>query len=167
MTLITKLKKICILLLMSLAGNTMAIDSSELQELAVLNATASVLAYSSVSVSTNELTFNILGTPGAYTSTDIVELTVETNQSTWGVYAQASNLVHVDADIAPLSAQRLSFSVDDSTHFTELKNNALILQGLVNQAPKPIKLNFRLTTTWQDMPGVYKGKITIAFLNNP
>jgi hypothetical protein len=73
----------------------------------------------------------------------------------------------VDADIAPLSAQRLSFSIDDSTHFTELKNNTLILQGLVNQAPKPIKLNFRLTTTWQDMPGVYKGKITIAFLNNP
>lgn len=143
-----------------------AIDT-DMQEVAKLNVNAVVAPYTSVSVSTNELSFSVLGTPGDYTSTDVVSLTVDSNQSTWSVYAQASNLVHNDFGIDDLPAERLSFAINDSKRFLPLKNNVLFLQGVVDQEPKPVKLRFRLTTTWKDTPGIYKGKVTIAFLNNP
>ena len=152
---------------MFLIGSASALNDDKLREIASLNVTATVLPYTTVSVSTNELSFSILGIPGDYTSTDVVILTVDSNQSTWGVYAKASDLKHDDFGVASLPGDRLALAVDDSEHFTPLKNNVLFFQGVVDQEPKPVKLRFRLTTTWQDTPGIYKGKVTFAFLNNP
>jgi hypothetical protein len=162
-----KIKILLLLSTMLLIGPAPALDDDRLNEIASLNVTATVFPYTTVSVSINELSFSILGTPGGYISTDVVVLTVDSNQSTWGVYAKASDLKHDDFGIANLPGDRLAIAVDDSEHFTPLKNNVLFFQGVVDKEPKPVRLRFRLTTTWQDTPGIYKGKVTFAFLNNP
>jgi hypothetical protein len=164
---IKKIKTLLLMLLISMINNAHSVVDTDMQEVAILNVNVAVAPYTTVSVSTNELSFSVLGTPGAYTSTDVVTLTVDSNQSTWSAYAQASNLVHNDFGVADLPAERLSFAINDSKRFLPLKNNVLFLQGVVDQESKPVKLSFRLTTTWQDTPGIYKGKVTIAFLNNP
>jgi hypothetical protein len=142
------------------------IASDQLKELASLSVNASVPPYTAVTVSTNELSFSVLGTPGTYTSSDIVELSVESNQSAWGVYAKSSDLIHVKHGIPPLPAERLSFSVDNG-EFKPLSNSILFLRGTINKEAKPVNLRFQLTTTWKDTPGIYKGRVTISFLNNP
>lgn len=138
----------------------------ELSELASLNVNASVPPYTSVDVSTTELTFEILGTPGVYVSTDVVTLTIASNQSAWGVYAQSSDLIHKDIGVVPLPAKRLSFSVNDDP-FKPLTNKVLFMTGTTDKQVEPVKLRFQLQTTWKDTPGVYRGKVTIAFFNNP
>ena len=138
----------------------------ELSELATLNINASVPPYTSVDVSTAELTFEILGTPGDYVSTDVVTLTIASNQSAWGVYAQSSDLIHKDIGVAPLPAKRLSFSVNDDP-FKPLTNKVLFMTGTTDKEVDPVKLRFQLQTTWKDTPGIYKGTVTIAFFNNP
>ncbi len=164
---IKKIKTLLVLLFISIISNTHSAIDTDMQEVASLNVNAVVAPYTTVSVSTNELSFSVLGTPGAYISTDVVTLTVDSNQSTWSAFAQASSLVHNDFGVADLPAERLSFAINDSKQFLPLKNNVLFLQGVIDQEPEPVKLSFRLTTTWQDTPGIYKGKVTIAFLNNP
>ncbi|HIC41032.1 MAG TPA: hypothetical protein EYO74_06470 [Piscirickettsiaceae bacterium] len=136
------------------------------QDSASLSVKAVVSPYTTVKLSTNEIAFEILGEPGEYVSKDIVEVTVGSNQSSWGVYVRASDLNHDNRSIASLPASRLAFS-DGNVGFKSLENNVLLIKGVVAQVPKPIKLRFRLTTTWQDAPGVYRGKITFDFLNNP
>jgi hypothetical protein len=164
---IKKIKTLLLILLILMISNAHSVVDTDMQEVSILNVNVAVVPYTTVSVSTNELSFSVLGTPGAYISTDVVTLTVDSNQSTWSVYAQASNLAHKDFGVADLPAERLSFAINDSKRYLPLKNNVLFLQGVVDQVSEPVKLSFRLTTTWQDTPGIYKGKVTIAFLNNP
>jgi hypothetical protein len=163
---ILQIKSILLALTLAVVINPTVIASDELQELASLSISASVPPYSAVTVSTNELSFSVLGTPGTYTSSDIVKLTVESNQSAWGVYAESSDLKHIKHGIPPLPADRLSFSVDNG-EFKPLRNNVLFLKGTADKETRPVELRFQLTTTWSDTPGVYKGRVTISFLNNP
>ena len=163
---ILQIKSILLALTLAVVINPTVIASDELQELASLSISASVPPYSAVTVSTNELSFSVLGTPGTYTSSDIVKLTVESNQSAWGVYAESSDLKHIKQGIPPLPADRLSFSVDNG-EFKPLRNNVLFLKGTADKETRPVELRFQLTTTWNDTPGVYKGRVTISFLNNP
>jgi len=163
---ILQIKSILLALTLAAVINPTVIASDELQELASLSISASVPPYSAVTVSTNELSFSVLGTPGTYTSSDIVKLTVESNQSAWGVYAESSDLKHIKQGIPPLPADRLSFSVDNG-EFKPLRNNVLFLKGTADKETRPVELRFQLTTTWSDTPGVYKGRVTISFLNNP
>ena len=163
---ILQIKSILLALTLAAVINPTVIASDELQELASLSISASVPPYSAVTVSTNELSFSVLGTPGTYTSSDIVKLTVESNQSAWGVYAESSDLKHIKQGIPPLPADRLSFSVDNG-EFKPLRNNVLFLKGTADKETRPVELRFQLTTTWNDTPGVYKGRVTISFLNNP
>ncbi len=149
-----------------LTNNANALSTTQWQDSAVLSVKAIVSPYTSVKLSTNEISFKILGEPGAYISKDVVEVTVGSNQSTWGVYVKAAELKHDDRRIKSLPAARMSFSKDGKNYQT-LENNVLFLKGVVSQKPRPIKLRFKLTTTWEDAPGVYRGKITFAFLNNP
>lgn len=139
---------------------------NQMKELASIGVIASVPPYTSVSVSTSEISFEILGAPGEYTSTEIVTLNVDSNQSEWNVYAKSSNLIHKDFGVPPLLAERLSFSVDGK-NFKPLIDKVLFLTGSNVQASKPVNLQFKLKTTWEDAPGVYKGKVTIALFNNP
>lgn len=163
---ILQIKSILLALTLAALISPAVIASDELQELASLSISASVPPYSAVTVSTNELSFSVLGTPGTYTSSDIVKLTVESNQSAWGVYAESSDLKHIKQGIPPLPADRLSFSVDNG-EFKPLRNNVLFLKGTADKETRPVELRFQLTTTWSDTPGVYKGRVTISFLNNP
>lgn len=163
---ILQIKSILLALTLAALISPAVIASDELQELASLSISASVPPYSAVTVSTNELSFSVLGTPGTYTSSDIVKLTVESNQSAWGVYAESSDLKHINQGIPPLPADRLSFSVDNG-EFKPLTNNVLFLKGTADKETRPVELRFQLTTTWSDTPGVYKGRVTISFLNNP
>ncbi|RUM78996.1 MAG: hypothetical protein DSZ16_09235 [Candidatus Thioglobus sp.] len=163
---ILQIKSILLALTLAAVISPAVIASDELQELASLSISASVPPYSAVTVSTNELSFSVLGTPGTYTSSDIVKLTVESNQSAWGVYAESSDLKHIKQGIPPLPADRLSFSVDNG-EFKPLRNNVLFLKGTADKETRPVELRFQLTTTWSDTPGVYKGRVTISFLNNP
>ena len=163
---ILQIKSILLALTLAAVINPTVIASDELQEFASLSISASVPPYSAVTVSTNELSFSVLGTPGTYTSSDIVKLTVESNQSAWGVYAESSDLKHIKQGIPPLPADRLSFSVDNG-EFKPLRNNVLFLKGTADKETRPVELRFQLTTTWSDTPGVYKGRVTISFLNNP
>jgi len=163
---ILQIKSILLALTLAVVISPAVIASDELQELASLSISASVPPYSAVTVSTNELSFSVLGTPGTYTSSDIVKLTVESNQSAWGVYAESSDLKHIKQGIPPLPADRLSFSVDNG-EFKPLRNNVLFLKGTADKETRPVELRFQLTTTWNDTPGVYKGRVTISFLNNP
>jgi hypothetical protein len=155
-----------VILLVIVGSISNVANSSEWQDSAVLSVKAVVSPYTSVKLSTNEIAFEILGEPGEYISKDLVEVTVGSNQSTWGVYVRAAELKHSDRRVKPLPAQRLSFSKDGKS-YQSLEDNVLFLKGLVAQQPRPIKLRFKLTTTWEDAPGLYKGKITFAFLNNP
>ena len=163
---ILQIKSILLALTLAVVISPAVIASDELQELASLSISASVPPYSAVTVSTNELSFSVLGTPGTYTSSDIVKLTVESNQSAWGVYAESSDLKHIKQGIPPLPADRLSFSVDNG-EFKPLRNNVLFLKGTADKETRPVELRFQLTTTWSDTPGVYKGRVTISLLNNP
>jgi hypothetical protein len=163
---ILQIKSILLALTLAVVISPAVIASDELQELASLSISASVPPYSAVTVSTNELSFSVLGTPGTYTSSDIVKLTVESNQSAWGVYAESSDLKHIKQGIPPLPADRLSFSVDNG-EFKPLRNNVFFLKGTADKETRPVELRFQLTTTWSDTPGVYKGRVTISFLNNP
>jgi len=163
---ISKVNLILLSLFFLISGNIYAKNINKLTEVASLDVDAVVLPYTKVSVSTNELSFNILGTPGTYTSKDIVVLTVDSNQSAWGVYAQATDLYHDKVGISALPAERITLSVDNQ-EYKSLKNNVLFLRGTIDKETKPVNLSFRLTTTWQDSPGIYKGKVTIAILNNP
>lgn len=163
---ILQIKSILLALTLAVVISPAVIASDELQELASLSISASVPPYSAVTVSTNELSFSVLGTPGTYTSSDIVKLTVESNQSAWSVYAESSDLKHIKQGIPPLPADRLSFSVDNG-EFKPLRNNVLFLKGTADKETRPVELRFQLTTTWNDTPGVYKGRVTISFLNNP
>lgn len=146
--------------------STNALAFNNLTQLATINVNATVPPYTSVDVSTTELEFQILGIPGEYISSDIVTLTIASNQSAWGVYAQSSDLIHKDFGIAPLPAKRLLFSINDEA-FKPLTNNVLFMTGTTEKESDPVHLRFQLRTTWQDTPGVYKGKVTIAFFNNP
>ncbi len=163
---ILQIKSILWVLMLSLSANSVVIALDQLHELASLNVKASVPPYSAVTVSTSELSFSVLGTPGAYVSADVVELTVESNESAWGVYAHASDLTHVDHSIPALPADRLSFSINNGD-FKPLRNNVLFLKGTANKETDPVNLRFRLTTTWKDAPGIYVGRVTISFLNKP
>jgi hypothetical protein len=163
---ILQTKSILWFLMLAVVISPTIIASDQLKELASLSVNASVPPYTAVTVSTNELSFSVLGTPGTYTSSDIVELSVESNQSAWGVYAKSSDLIHVKHGIPPLPAERLSFSVDNG-EFKPLSNSILFLRGTINKEAKPVNLRFQLTTTWKDTPGIYKGRVTISFLNNP
>jgi len=163
---ILKVNLILLSLLYLISGNVFAVNINKLTEVASLDVDAIVLPYTKVSVSTNELSFNILGTPGTYTSKDVVTLTVDSNQSTWGVYAQATNLLHDKVGFSALPAERLTLSVNDQ-EYKSLDSNVLFLRGTIDKEAKPVYLRFRLTTTWKDSPGIYKGKVTIAILNNP
>ncbi len=151
-------------LLVPLNGNAFAFG--KLSELGLLSISATVPPYTSVDVSTTELMFEILGTPGDYISTDVVTLAIASNQSAWGVYAQSSDLIHKDFGIPPLPAKRLSFSVNDDP-FKPLTDKVLFMVGTIDKEVDPVKLRFKLQTTWKDTPGIYKGKVTIAFFNNP
>ena len=163
---INKLKLLLLFLFSGLLQTQVFSASSEWQESASLSVKAVVSPYTTVKLSTNEIAFEILGEPGAYISKDVVEVSVGSNQSTWSVYVKAQNLIHDNRKIASLPAARLAFSTDGVT-YQVLEDNVLFLRGTVAQQPKPIKLRFRLTTTWEDAPGVYRGKTTFAFLNNP
>ncbi len=144
-----------------------AAESDQWQEAASIAVTAVVAPYTTVRLSTNEITFDVRGEPGEYYSNEEVEVTVGSNQSTWSVYVNASNLTTDNVEIVALPSSRLAFSIDSNKTYQSLDKKLLFLQGVVAQAPKPVKLRFRLTTTWQDAPGTYKGNITFAFLNNP
>jgi len=156
--------KVLILTFVFLSGHVFALG--KLTELASLNVNASVPPYTSVDVSTTELTFEILGTPGDYISSDIVTLTIASNQSDWGVYAKSSKLIHKNLGVPALPAKRLSFSVNNE-EFKPLANTVMFMKGAIHKKTDPVKLRFKLQTTWEDTPGVYKGKVTIAFFNNP
>ncbi len=83
------------------------------------------------------------------------------------MYVDASSLSTNNVEIAALPSSRLAYAVDNNKEYQSLDKKMLFLQGVAAQAPRPVKLRFRLTTTWQDAPGTYKGNITFAFLNNP
>ena len=144
-----------------------ALESERWQEAASIAVTAVVAPYTTVKLSTNEITFDVRGEPGQYYSNEEVEVTVGSNQSTWSVYVNASDLSSANVDVATLPSSRLAFAINDAKEYKALEGNLLFLQGVVAQEPKPVKLRFRLTTTWQDAPGTYKGNITFSFLNNP
>ena len=164
-TILNKIKLSMLVITVLLFSNHV-LAFGELSELATLNINASVPPYTSVDVSTTELTFEILGTPGDYVSADVVTLTIASNQSAWGVYAQSSDLIHKDIGVVPLPAKRLSFSVNDDP-FKPLTNKVLFMTGTTDKEVEPVKLRFQLQTTWKDTPGIYKGTVTIAFFNNP
>lgn len=161
---LSKIRIFLLLLILPISSEINA--SNRMLELGTIGISATIPLYSSVSVSNNEISFEILGTPGEYIATDIVTLSIESNQHDWGVYAKSSNLAHKDFGVAPLSANRLSFSVNGG-EFTSLQENELFLKSGSDKEQDPVELRFKLTTTWEDTPGVYKGKITIAFFNNP
>ena len=167
MRIIFKQKRL-IILLMTLVPliSSHAFALNALTQLASISINATVPPYTSVNVSTTELKFQILGTPGEYVSSDIVTLKISSNQSDWGVYAQSSDLIHKDFGIAPLPAKRLSFSINDEA-FKPLTNRVVFMKGTTEKESNPVHLRFQLRTTWQDTPGVYNGKVTIAFFNNP
>jgi len=164
---IFKIKFIILFVSIFINGMALSFIGDDLKKVTSVHVITSVVPYTTLSVSTNKLSFNILGMPGDYISTDVVTLSVDSNQSTWGVYVSASNLKHKNNSIASLASDRISFSINDSKVFTPIKNNVLFLNGVVNSESKPVKLYFRLTTTWKDAPGVYKGKVTFSVLNNP
>jgi len=138
------------------------------EEAATIAVTAVVAPYTTVKLSTNEITFNVRGEPGEYYSNEEVEVTVGSNQSLWSVSVKASELKLEDsASEVFLSSSRLAFSVDDEDNYRLLEEDRIFLEGTAAQEPTPVKLRFRLTTTWQDAPGTYKGSVTFAFLNNP
>jgi hypothetical protein len=153
-------------LLFVILGNSNLYALTKLDEISSINIKAIVPPYTSVSVSSSELSFEILGTPGDYISTNIVTLTVDSNQSDWGIYAQATDLAHKDFGVPPLPAKRLSFSVNEQT-FKPLDRKAIFFSGSNKKESRPIELKFKLKTTWSDTPGIYKGKVTISFFNNP
>jgi hypothetical protein len=159
-----KLKATLTLFIILISSNLFAL--TKLDEVSSINISAIVPPYTSVSVSSSELSFEILGTPGDYISANIVTLTVDSNQSDWGVYAQAADLAHKDFGVSPLSARRLSVSVNDQA-YESLDRKVVFFSGSNKKESRPIELKFKLKTTWSDSPGIYKGKVTISFFNNP
>ena len=138
-----------------------------MQEVAHLSVTAEVAPYTTVKLSTNEITFDVRGEPGEYFSKETVEVRVGSNQSKWSVYLKASGLTPIVDGVRPLSRNRLAFSRNNDGQFLGLKQDQILLQGNAAQIPTPMTLRFRLLTTWEDRPGTYKGRITFAFMANP
>lgn len=165
----TQLIRNTLLLLMALSATAVSAQDlpGEWEEAASISVTAVVAPYTTVKLSTNEITFDVRGEPGEYYSNEEVEVTVGSNQSTWSVYVKASELSQESAAAVALSPSRLAFSLDNDGNYQSLEDDRLFLEGTAAQEPTPVKLRFRLTTTWQDAPGTYKGRITFAFLNSP
>ena len=163
-----KIKRLLFAVLVTIYSvNSYSTEAEQWQEAASIAVTAVVAPYTTVKLSTNEITFDVRGEPGEYYSNEEVEVTVGSNQSTWSVYVDASSLSTNNVEIAALPSSRLAYAVDNNKEYQSLDKKMLFLQGVAAQAPRPVKLRFRLTTTWQDAPGTYKGNITFAFLNNP
>ena len=138
-----------------------------MEEVARLAVTAEVAPYTTVKLSTHEITFDVRGEPGNYFAAESVEVTVGSNQSKWSVFIQASDLVPVAGEARAMPASRLAFAVQNGETFTNLAEKKVLLHGDAAREPEPMVLQFRLTTSWQDLPGTYKGQVIFAFLNNP
>jgi len=155
------------LLLLPLYGISHAEVNPDWEEAASLAVTAIVRPYTSVKLSNDQVSFDVLGEPGDYFSQEAVVVTVASNQAEWSLHAMASELVPEGESGNPIPPERLAFSINNDGIFHALSSSQGVYQGEAIQKPEEIQLHFRLTTSWEDLPATYRGNITFFVLSTP
>jgi len=143
------------------------VDPKSWEEAASLAVTAVVRPYTSVKLSNDQISFDVLGEPGEYFSQEGVMVTVASNQSEWSLHAMASELMPEGGNGNTIPSDRLAFSINNDGLFHPLGTSQSVYQGEAIKKPEEIELRFRLTTSWEDLPATYRGNITFFVLSTP
>lgn len=137
------------------------------EEAASLAVMAVVRPYTSVKLSNDQISFDVLGEPGDYYSKESVTVTVASNQSEWSLHAMATDLTPEGAEGTEIPSERLAFSINNDGVYYPLGKSQGVYQGEAVQEPEELQLSFRLTTSWEDLPATYRGNITFYVLSTP
>jgi len=150
-----------------LSGVAVSEVDPDWEEAATLAVTAVVRPYTSVKLSNDQISFDVLGEPGDYFSKEAVTVTVASNQSEWSLHAMATELLPEGRDGTAIPSERIAFSINNSGVYYPLGSSQGVYQGEAVQKPEALELRFRLTTSWEDLPATYQGNITFYVLSTP
>lgn len=124
-------------------------------------------------MSGNLVRFSQHGRPGALAPDPAIEMQVSCFAPEWSVSAQASPLV-ADSGEGEIGPDRL-FVRSDFTRaqpdigagsgFVPLDRPVVVAGGRAPISSTP--LDFRLITTWQDAPGIYRGEVQLTVIVRP
>ena len=137
-----------------------------------LRVTAVIHPQMVVELDTDQINFDVTGSPGGYDASSPVTVTVGSNCVEWTVHARASDLVGVGGSalengaVIPRSRvlMRSNGSGVATLEFQPLDVDVVVVTG-GQQAPALVATtDFRLLTEWSDLPGEYQGEVNFTYI---
>ncbi len=137
-----------------------------------LRVTAVIHPQMTVELDTDQINFDVTGSPGGYDASTPVTVTVGSNCVEWTVHARATDLVGVGGSasdsrsVIPRSRllMRSNGSGVATLDFQPLDVDVVVATG-GQQAPALVATtDFRLLTEWSDPPGEYQGEVNFTYI---
>jgi len=126
--------------------------------------------YTSMSLSSDKISFSATSGPGDYEANEPIELTVESNNNRWVVMARATPLIGPPGAGA-IPPDRIFFKREGDTfphrgrrpredgEYMKMSGQVVVAEGRLDGTGVQATLKFKVKTEWKDEVGTYSGKV--------
>jgi hypothetical protein len=137
-----------------------------------LRVTAVIHPQMTVELGTDQVNFDVTGSPGGYDASSPVTVTVGSNCVEWTVHARATDLVGMagsaleNGSVIPRSRVliRSNGSGVATLDFQPLDVDVVVATGGQQGPALVATTDFRLLTEWSDPPGQYQGEVNFTYI---
>lgn len=126
--------------------------------------------YTSISLSSDKISFSVTTGPGEYEADEPIELTVESNNNRWVVMARATPLMGLLGSGA-IPPNRIFFKREggifshrgrrarEDGEYMKMSGQVVVAEGRWDGTGVEATLKFKVKTEWKDKAGTYSGKV--------